>query len=222
MRSTLLKLFPALMVLSFLISGCNSMVSGTDPSSGTNGEASTVTESPSQKNTPGTLDPAKPETPASRVPKAQQIEYLDAINAARAETQDCGDYGIFDPAPELTWNVRLGNAADEHSKDMAQNDTLGHTGSGTPSDETAQAMHLSSGSRLRDRLHHHGYDQWHAIGENISGGDEEAQTAVDTWLKSPVHCANLMSPDFTEVGMMVTQKNGTQYGRYWTVDFGGK
>ncbi len=214
MRSIFSKICLGLVMLSFSMNGCSGISSGTDSSSEIQGGERIVTEHPTSND--------HRSLPASRVSEQQQTDYLDAINAARAETQDCGEYGMFDPAPELVWNVRLGNAAAEHSTDMAQSDFLDHTGSGTQSDETAQAEHLSRGSRLRDRLHHHGYDQWHAIGENISGGDEDAPSAVDTWLKSPVHCANLMSPDFTEVGMMVTQKNGTQYGRYWTVDFGGK
>jgi uncharacterized protein YkwD len=159
---------------------------------------------------------------ASRVSEAQITEYLDAINAARAETQDCGSEGVFDPAPALRWNNRLANTAYEHSHDMAESNTFSHTGSGTASDETAQDSDLGRGSKFGERIEHQGYTSYKTIGENIAAGYATAQEAVDAWIESDHHCANLMSPDYNEVGMALVEKTGSDYGFYWSQEFGNQ
>ena len=156
-----------------------------------------------------------------KVSEADKQRFLDAINAARADTQDCGEEGIFDPAPALTWNDALANAAWEHSNDLAQSNTFSHDGSGTASDTTAQEENLGRGSTFRERIEHQGYVNWRTIGENIAAGQTDAQEVVDAWLASPHHCANLMNPKFSEVGMALVVKEGSDYYQYWTQDFGG-
>jgi uncharacterized protein YkwD len=158
----------------------------------------------------------------SNVSNALKSKYLDAINAARAEVQDCGAEGVFDSAPALVWNDRLGNAAYEHSFDMALSDTFSHTGSGTDSDMTAQSNEAKHGSTFRERIEHNGYVDYHTIGENIAAGFETPKEVVNAWLKSSHHCANLMNPDFSEVGMAFIEKADTKYTQYWSQEFGGK
>ena len=209
----------SLFITLFFLSGCNSNVSSVNAPPNRPQHPKT----PTSPHTPH-AQKSKPKVPAplSKVSVAQRTEYLNAINAARAETQDCGDRGVFDPAPLLKWNTRLDNAAYEHSNDMAQSNLFSHMGSGTASDITAQEEKLGRGSRLRERIDHHRYADWHSIGENIAGGYEDAQSTINSWLKSPEHCANLMNPKFTEAGMALVEKSGTEYTQYWTVDFGGK
>jgi uncharacterized protein YkwD len=158
----------------------------------------------------------------SKVSEADKQAFLDAINAARAETQDCGDQGVFDPAPALSWNDMLGNAAYEHSYDLAQSDTFSHTGSGTASDATAQEEHLGRGSDFRERIEHNGYTQWRSIGENIAAGQRDVDEVINAWLQSPHHCANMMNPKFKEVGMALVEKESSKYYQYWSQEFGGK
>jgi uncharacterized protein YkwD len=151
--------------------------------------------------------------------------YLDAINNARAQQQDCGSEGVKDPAPALQWNDALYKAADEHDFDMVESDMdpLSHDGSGTDNDYTAQVQGLDHSTYV-DRIENNGYLNWHALGENIAAGTDvdTAEKAVQAWLDSPGHCANLMNPDFTEVGMSHRQKAGTHYVNYWTQDFGNR
>jgi len=158
----------------------------------------------------------------SKISEEDKQIFLDAINAARAETQDCGDQGVFQPAPPLTWNDKLANAAYEHSYDMAKSDTFSHEGSGTASDATAQDEHLSRGSNFQERIEHNGYTQWRTIGENIAGGYATAEDVVEGWLNSPHHCANLMNPKFSEVGMALVEEPDSKFYQYWTQEFGGK
>jgi uncharacterized protein YkwD len=94
--------------------------------------------------------------------------YLDAVNDARSQTQDCGTEGIFDPVPPVTWDDTLYKAAYEHSQDLARSDTFSHTGSGTVHDWTAEDLGLGGGSDKDERAAHYGYE--HSIGENIHGG----------------------------------------------------
>ena len=216
---------------AFLFTGCNTDENGVDansvvsPQSIQNNATTQTTAKPTQtpqapKTTPAT--PEKTEKVVSKISDALKAEYLDAINAARAETQDCGSQGVFDPAAALTWNDRLGNAAWEHSNDMAQSDTFSHNGSGTASDATAQDQGLGRGSRFNERIENQGYTNYRTIGENIAAGYSNAQEVVEGWLESDHHCANLMNPKFSEVGMALIEKSGTEYGSYWSQEFGGQ
>jgi len=217
---------------AFLFTGCN-----VDGSQVVNQAVSPETTSaqPSQSATPATPTTPAAQTPApdtsatpavteptSKVSEALQQEYLDLINAARAETQDCGTMGVFDPAPALSWNTRLDNAAYEHSNDMAQSNTFSHTGSGTATDTTAQDQALGRGSKFSERVRNNGYTQYRKAGENIAAGYATAQETVDAWLESDHHCANLMDPAFSEVGMALVEKDDSDYGFYWSQEFGGK
>lgn len=153
---------------------------------------------------------------------ALQQAYLDAINEARSKEQDCGEYGVKPAVPPLVWNDALYQAAYRHSYDLAKSNTFSHTGSGTATDVVAQALHPGVGSVLDERVEYAGYVNWRAIGENLAAGTvmDVAQEAVDGWLSSPGHCVNLMSPDFTEVGMAHYEDAYSYYTHYWTQDFG--
>ncbi len=205
----------------FVFSGCNSEMGSvpSDPSIVKSANSDTVSKPAA--SAADNSDNLAAETP-SKVSAAQRQEFLDAINAARAETQDCGTEGIFEPAPALKWNNKLDNAAYEHSYDLAQSNTFSHTGSGTASDITALEEHLDRGSKFYERIRHHGYTSYRTVGENIAAGYDSAQEVVDAWLESDHHCANLMNPKFTEVGMALVEDIGTEYGTYWSQEFGGK
>ncbi len=148
--------------------------------------------------------------------------YLDTINAVRAESQDCGVYGVKPAVPALQWNDLLYKAALEHSNDLAKIDTFSHDGSGKSTDITAQKTQLGRGSKVGERIEYNGYTNWRAYGENIAAGTsmDEAQEAIDVWVESDGHCKNLMNPNFTEVGMAEVYDENSHYSHYWTQDFG--
>ncbi|MCU0684249.1 MAG: CAP domain-containing protein [Polyangiaceae bacterium] len=60
-----------------------------------------------------------------------------------------------------------------------------------------------------------------AIGENIAAGRATAEAVVDQWVRSPGHCANLMSREFRFLGVGYAYRPGTRFGHYWTQNFGG-
>ena len=150
--------------------------------------------------------------------------YLQAINDARAEQQDCGSYGVKPAVPALAWSDGLYKAAYEHNEDMTESDIFSHDGSGTGSDWTAQVLELGRGSTMNERVENNGYTGWRAIGENITAGTnrDTAQEAIDAWLASDGHCSNLMNSDYTEVGLAHMEDTNAQYTHYWTQNLGAR
>ena len=72
----------------------------------------------------------------------------------------------------------------------------------------------SNGSSVGDRVTAEGYN-WTNVGENIASGQTTPEAALESWLNSPGHCANIMNPDFTELGAGIESPNGT----LWTQVF---
>jgi len=130
---------------------------------------------------------------------------LDAVNAARAVPRSCGEQA-FGAAPAVAWNDALGAAALAHSRDMATRRHMAHEG--------------SDGSQVGTRATRAGYD-WRLVGENIAAGQTSAREAVDGWIESPGHCANLMNPSFVEMGAGYAISRVRMPGFvYWTQVFG--
>ena len=148
-----------------------------------------------------------------------QNEYLLELNKARSIPQDCGSEGIYYKAVALKWNNKLYGAAHEHSDDMAISNTFSHTGSGEASDKTG--VRLGKSSEFDERIAAYGYSH-SLIGENIASGTntDTAKKVVAQLMKSDGHCANIMHPDFREVGMAMSKNSNSKYVHYWTQNFG--
>jgi len=111
---------------------------------------------------------------------------------------------MFAPAPALAWNSQLTQAADAHSQDMAAKNYFSHTS--------------ADGRTLADRINATGY-AWSGIGENIAAGYSTVNIVMDGWMSSDGHCANIMSPNFTAVGLAcVPGTTSSTYSTYWTMD----
>jgi len=136
-------------------------------------------------------------------PAAQAARVLTLVNAARAEERKCGRQS-FAPAPALKPSTVLAAAAATHARDMAEHAELTHTG--------------SDGSKPADRITRAGYE-WRASGENVAAGQRDADAVVAAWLESPGHCANIMEPNFTEMGVAFVQVPGANPSIYWAQSF---
>ncbi len=147
-------------------------------------------------------------------------DYLDAINSARAVSQDCGTAGVKPAVDALAWSDKLHEAAVEHSYDMVVSGQFTHDGSGTSSDRTAMNTGLGRGSSSSERITYNGYE-WSAAGENIAAGTnvDTAEEVIQMWLESDGHCANLMNPNFKDVGMAMVEDGNSEYIHYWTQNF---
>jgi uncharacterized protein YkwD len=114
----------------------------------------------------------------------------------------CG-HTYYEAVNSVVWNNKLAEASLQHSLDMAENGFLSHTG--------------SSGDDLNERLIAVDYD-WTACGENIGHGYRSSEEAVQLWLRNPVHCKNIMDPDFQEIGAAHAKSETLR--TYWTLIFG--
>ncbi len=130
---------------------------------------------------------------------------IEEINAARSRTQDCGSRGIFPPAPPLEPREALTCAARNHSYDMATEDYFDHVN--------------PAGEQPWDRMARAGYP-YRTAGENIAAGFALAADAVDAWLASDGHCANLMSTSYVDTGVGFYADPDATYQYYLTQTFG--
>ena len=131
---------------------------------------------------------------------AEQQDLLALVNQARAEARACGTEN-FEAAPSLSWSCHLESAARSHSEDMATVNFFSHTG--------------SDGLQVSDRVNATGYSWW-IVGENLAAGMSTAAAAVDGWLSSDGHCANIMNPVFSQMGLARASSPGSDFGTYWT------
>jgi uncharacterized protein YkwD len=165
---------------------------------------------PPPSPTPPSLPPPAPPPPSpppssppppSPPPSTFEAQTLERINAARAQARSCGAQR-FAAAPKVAWNNRLGATADAHTRDMIAKDFFAHVG--------------SDGGNVGTRATRAGY-AWGAVGENIAAGYASLDGVMRGWLESPGHCANLMNPNFTEVGLATRSAKNTKYTSYWTL-----
>ncbi len=203
---------PLLLIISIVeivgIVGCTGTLLDTTSSSGTQINDNT--------------SPSTPTAPSTSLTDSNKQAYLDAINNVRATARTCGSQGFYNAVPALSWNDNLYKTSLEHSQDMATTNTFAHTGSNTLSDLTAQGLSLGHGSTLGDRIDYNGYTSWRALGENIAAGNSTTEATIAQWISSDGHCANMMSPSFTEVGMSHAQNSSSTYTHYWTQTFGAR
>ena len=129
---------------------------------------------------------------------------LDLINTARAEPRQCGTQAFTATAP-LSWNDTLAGAANSHTRNMANGNFFDHLDPDgrTPGDRAELAGYIAKN-----------------IGENIAAGLDTPRKVVDGWLASPGHCANLMNPQFRELGAAYAMDPKSDAGIYWTGLFG--
>jgi uncharacterized protein YkwD len=142
-------------------------------------------------------------------PEASQSKQVEArvlalVNAARAQPRRCGKE-LFAAVPPLRLQARLNQVAAGHASEMARHGRFSHTG--------------RDGSSVDQRATRAGY-RWRSIGENIAGGQESAELAVQGWLASPGHCANTMAPNFEEMGLAFAVNTQSPLGIYWVQVFG--
>ncbi|MEL7162643.1 MAG: CAP domain-containing protein [Bacteroidota bacterium] len=121
---------------------------------------------------------------------------LAAVNEVRAAGCLCGSTRM-PPVPVLQLDAKLSAAARAHSSDQARNGKMTHQG--------------SDGSNVGDRVTRAGFD-WRSVGENVAWNYRNVDHVMEGWLASEGHCKNIMSANFTSMGMGET-------ALYWTQVF---
>lgn len=134
---------------------------------------------------PGSGTPA----PAPAPPTAIVLRVIDLTNAERTRA------GLA----ALRMNARLGEAAQIQAEQMVAAGRFAHV------------LPDARYPRLEDRLDAAGYD-WQVMGENLAFGQQSAAAAVNTWMQSPGHRANILHTTFTEIGVAhLVDANGRPY-----------
>jgi uncharacterized protein YkwD len=135
--------------------------------------------------------PATPTPIAADIPGPDTVslpqQVVDATNAQREQQ------GLSPLVPD----EQLSTVAQAHAQDMVNRDYFDHV---TP-----------EGKTLRNRLSEQGLAlNW--VGENIQRNTEPAertvQSAIDWFMTSPPHRANILHPQFSHIGVGVVEESG--------------
>lgn len=107
---------------------------------------------------------------------------------ARSIVSEMNKYRKAEGLGPLFIDSRLTEAASDRMRDMEDSGEWRHEppGGGSPF----------------DAVRRHGFDFSHA-GENLATGFETAEVLVESWMLSPGHRKNVMSPTFGSVGIAV-------------------
>jgi len=90
----------------------------------------------------------------------------------------------------LSFNSRLATAAQKKGQHMFEHNYWAHFG--------------PDGASPWDFIRGEGYNYTYA-GENLAKGFTTSYDAVKAWMKSPTHRANILSPNYTEVGFSISE-----------------
>jgi uncharacterized protein YkwD len=129
-------------------------------------------------------------------------DFLKLVNKARSEGRKCGTQ-YFAPTSPVSWNSDLEKAAYLHSKDMFENKYFSHVS--------------KNGVEPSTRILAQNY-LFKSFAENIyaaSGFSPTPEEIIIQWVNSPTHCANIMTPNFKDMGI-------GGYQNHWTQLFGSK
>ncbi len=142
--------------------------------------------------------------PAGVRPAHLSVEALARLNALRANGADCRSGGRFGRAGPLNWHPALAQSAQVHASDMGGARLL-------------LARQPRRPGHARSRRARPGY-RW-SLGEDIAAGYLDLRGVTDAWMASDSHCATLMNPRLTDVGLAcVAGTPNTTYRTYWVLD----
>ena len=125
----------------------------------------------------------------------------DATKVERRAFDRTNTVRVENGLPPLVWDPALCRMARFHSESMVQRGYFAH--------ETPE------GERLKDRAHAVGIAHFRVLGENIAynqGYDDPGAFAVQRWMISPGHRANILSNEFEQSAIGVSiAADGTVY-----------
>ena len=140
------------------------------------------------------LAPVPPPSAPIVAPAPTPTTFEDMLNQVRADNGS---------AP-VSYDARLGRAAQVHADDMLSMGRMTHTG--------------SDGSNAGQRISREGYN-WRTWGENVARGYQTEEAVLDGWVNSPGHQANNINPAFEDFGLA---KAGSGSQLYWALVFGAE
>jgi uncharacterized protein YkwD len=138
------------------------------------------------------------ETPRAEALDSEEQAFLGIINQYRA------DNGLG----PLQIDSQLNTVARWMADDMANNNYFSHTDS------------LGRDPFVRMDQLGYTYNTWR--GENLVAGTDTADYAFEMWSGSPGHNANMLSSNYTVIGIARAYNSGSTFGWYWATEFGGQ
>lgn len=136
-------------------------------------------------------------------PRFEQ-DLLRRVNEFRAAAQSCGARGRFAAAGPLRWSGALARLASTHAQHMVARNHVEHED--------------ASGRGPAQRATQAGY-AWSVFAENVAGNYPGTAQVVLGWQKSPGHCANLMDPAVTEMGVACASGTArSEFQTYWAME----
>jgi uncharacterized protein YkwD len=105
-------------------------------------------------------------------------------------------------------STALSASAQRYAEEMATRHFFSHVG--------------LDGSSFVSRDEAEGYVHWVFIAEDIARGQPDAQSAVNAWLSSPPHRANILSPYVHEYGVGHVYSPDSPYHDYWVIELGAR
>jgi uncharacterized protein YkwD len=134
-------------------------------------------------------------------------DVLTLVNESRSRPADCGAEGMFAAAPPLSMDPILRCSSRLHSLDMFDRNFFEHTN--------------PDGVDPFERMQDAGF-VGNAMGENIAQGQVTPAQVMQSWMDSDGHCSNVMSPNFSLIGVGFHPGAGQRGigSNYWTQNFG--
>ena len=129
-------------------------------------------------------------------PTSNECAFLKLINDYRAS------YGI---AP-VALSRDLSMAADHHSAYMAKTDDVDHS--------------LEGGLSWSQNILNYGYPSGYGMGENVLAGRSSPGGALNLWISSAPHRANMLNKTWKAIGIGREVNTAGKYDYYWTTTFG--
>ncbi len=129
---------------------------------------------------------------------SEEAQVVDLIN----------QYRVANGVGALAVNGTLTSVAQWKSQDMAVNNYFSHTDS------------LGRDPFVLMNSFGYTYNTWK--GENLAAGVSGAQAAFDLWQGSPGHNANMLSANYTVIGISRAYSESSTFGWYWSTEFGGQ
>lgn len=126
------------------------------------------------------------------------------LNAEQA-LQLINEYRRQNGLKPLKLNAQLGDAAKNHSTDLAKWDRISHFG--------------SDGSNPWDRVKRSGYNA-RVAAENVGTGQTSFEEVLKGWKESPGHNKNLLLADAEHVGIALVREGKTEFKTFWTLVIG--
>ena len=140
---------------------------------------------------------ARQASSANYCAEPEELAFLKLIN----------DYRAQNGLGPLVLTQTLGAASEHHSVDMAVNNYFAHI--------------LFDGTDWSQNMTNYGYTYNTYRGENLAAGNESASATFTQWKNSAGHNANMLTPNYTAIGIGRAYGATSTYKWYWTTDFGG-